>query len=241
MLNHRIRLAVCVTVLQCLGLAALAQQPALISNDLKPPSPDKVAAIQNLRQSAPIYATEKRGPWEAEVGGPLRAGAMELGLQFGYASSLRMGGTQNNYDFAFTNPRYGYVFTDMIGEDVLGGYLKGNGEVVIEGLFGMGLKGAHGATEGLTINYKHNFITGTRFVPFVELGMGVSFNQWHLYECQTDFEFILQAGAGVQYFFTDDWALIVEGRWHHMSNAGITYPNPGLNDIMGTAGITHFF
>jgi opacity protein-like surface antigen len=240
MLNHTERVILLVAAFQCCALSAMAQQ-ALLSRDPAPPSPDKMEAIQILQKETPIYVTEKRGPWEGEVGGPLRAGAKEIGFQMGYAPSIRIGGTQNNYTFAFANPRFGYVFTDLIGDDVCGGFLKGNGEVVIEGLFGMGLKNVHGATEGLALNYKHNFITGTRFVPFFELGLGLSMNQWHIYETQSDFEFITQIGAGLQYFFTDDWALILQGRWHHMSNAGLTKPNPGLNDIMGTAGLTHFF
>ena len=89
--------------------------------------------------------------------------------------------------------------------------------------------------------YKHNFITGTRFVPFVEMGLGLSQNNWHIYECQSHFEFIVQGGVGCQYFITDDWALSVEARIHHMSNAGMTSPNPGLNDIMLTAGVSRFF
>jgi hypothetical protein len=89
--------------------------------------------------------------------------------------------------------------------------------------------------------YKHNFITGTRCVPFVELGNGVSMNQWGLHECQSDFEFISQVGFGIQYFCNDNWALILEARYHHMSNAGMTSPNPGLNNVMGTLGVTRFF
>lgn len=241
MLKHHSRVAVFAAAFQCCVLAALAEEPSLISRDANPPSPNQVEAIQNLQQHSHIYVTESRGPWEKEVGGPLREGAMEVGLQGGYAPSVRIGGTQNNYKFAFGAPRFGYVFTDLIGDDVCGGLLQGNGEVIVEGLFGVGVHNVGGTSEGLGAMYKHNFITGTRFVPFFEAGLGVSQNNWRIYELQSHFEFIVQGGVGVQYFFTDDWALIVEGRFHHMSNAGMTKPNPGLNDIMGTAGITHFF
>ena len=241
MLNTKKRVIVFVTAAQCFGLAALAQQPSLISNGPNPPAPDKVEAIQVLQKQTPIYVTEQRGPWEKEVGGPLREGAMELGLQGGYATSIRVGGTQHNYKMAFAAPRFGYVFTDLIGDDVCGGFLKGNGEVVIEGLFGTGVHNIGGESEGLAAMYKHNFITGTRWVPFFEAGLGVSQNNWHIYECQSHFQFIVQAGVGVQYFFNDNWALIVEGRYHHMSDAGMTSPNPGLNNIMLTAGVTRFF
>jgi lipid A 3-O-deacylase len=241
MLNTVKRVIVVATAIQCCGLAAMAQQSPLISNDPKPPAPEKVEAIQVLQQQIPIYVAETRGVWEKEVGGPLREDAMELGLQGGYATSVRVGGTQNNYKMAFANPRFGYVFTDLIGDDVCGGFLQGNGEIVFEALLGTGYKNIGGESEGIAMMYKHNFITGTRWVPFVEMGLGLSQNNWHIYECQSHFEFIVQGGVGVQYFFTDDWAAIAEARIHHMSNAGMTSPNPGLNDIMLTAGITRFF
>ena len=240
MLNRMKRMIVFATALQCFGLAAMAQSP-LISNEPNPPAPDKVQVIQELQKQIPIYVTETRGVWEKEVGGPLREDSMELGMQGGYATSVRVGGTQHNYKMAFANPRFGYVFTDLIGDDVLGGYLKGNGEIVFEALLGTALKGTGGESEGIAMMYKHNFITGTRFVPFVEMGLGLSQNNWHIYECQSHFEFIVQGGVGCQYFITDDWALSVEARIHHMSNAGMTSPNPGLNDIMLTAGVSRFF
>jgi len=93
MLNHHSRVAILVVAVQCGGFTALAEQPALISRDPNPPAPDQVEAIQVLQKDAHIYVTESRGPWEGEVGGPMRAGAKEIGFQAGYAATVRMGGT----------------------------------------------------------------------------------------------------------------------------------------------------
>lgn len=223
----------------CLA-GASAEDPSLISQGQQV-APDQVKAIQVLKRETPIYVTEKRGVWENEVGGPLREDSFEFGFQMGYARSVKWGGTKHSYGFGFALPRFGWVFTDLIGDDILGGIFAGNGELIVEGVFGMGLDNVNGTTEGLALMYKHNFNTGTRCVPFVELGNGVSMNHWGIHETQSDFEFITQVGFGIQYFCTDDWAVILEGRFHHMSNAGMTSPNPGLNNVIGTLGVTHFF
>ncbi|MCX7824825.1 MAG: acyloxyacyl hydrolase [Verrucomicrobiae bacterium] len=226
-----------ITMVVLLGASsALAQQAAQGAV-----SPEQSLAVQTLQKQVPIYVSERPGPWEKEVGGPLREGAQEWGLQGGYGMSFKMGGTKHSYNHAWILPRWGYVWTDLIGDDVLGGILQGNGEVIIEGVFGVGTSGMSGWTEGLAVMYKHNFITGTRCVPFVELGNGVSMNQWGIYECNSDFEFISQVGLGVQYFFNDNWNWMLGARYHHMSNAGMTKSNPGLNNVIFTTGVTRFF
>jgi len=222
------------------AFSALAQQAVAPATQGAAPA-DQSQAVQTLQMRVPIYVSERPGPWEKEVGGPLREGAQEWGLQGGYGLSFKTGGTKHDYQYAWALPRWGYVWTDLIGDDVLGGILQGNGEVIIEGVFGFGTSGLNGATEGFAVMYKHNFITGTRCVPFVELGNGASMNQWGIYECQSDFEFISQVGVGMQYFFNDNWCWMLSARYHHMSNAGITDSNPGLNNVIFTTGVTRFF
>jgi hypothetical protein len=224
-----------------LAAGAHAGDAILISPDQKQIAPDQVKAIQILKREIPVYQAEREGVWENEVGGPLREDSMEWGFQAGYAASVKWGGTKKHYGFVFTNPRFGWVFTDLIGDDVCGGIFEGNGELIVEGVFGFGVDNVSGGTEGIALMYKHNFMTGTRFVPFVELGNGLSMNQWGIRECQSDFEFISQVGVGCQYFYNDNWAWMIEARYHHMSNAGLTDPNPGLNNFMFTTGVTRFF
>jgi hypothetical protein len=55
------------------------------------------------------------------------------------------------------------------------------------------------------------------------------------------FEFNLQAAAGVQWFVRDDLALTSEFKFIHMSCAGITSPNLGMNNVAFLIGLTWFF
>lgn len=55
------------------------------------------------------------------------------------------------------------------------------------------------------------------------------------------FEFNLQAGIGMHYFLGDNLAMTLEGRFLHMSCAGLSSPNAGLNAVVGLLGITCFF
>jgi hypothetical protein len=55
------------------------------------------------------------------------------------------------------------------------------------------------------------------------------------------FEFNLQGGFGVQYYLRDNLALSCEGRYIHISNAGLSDDNYGLNALMGMMGVTFFF
>jgi hypothetical protein len=51
----------------------------------------------------------------------------------------------------------------------------------------------------------------------------------------------LQATVGTHWFFRQDLAIAVEARYLHMSCAGITSPNLGLNAVIGVLGLTWFF
>jgi hypothetical protein len=45
----------------------------------------------------------------------------------------------------------------------------------------------------------------------------------------------------VHWFWRDDVALTLEARYMHMSCAGISHPNLGLNSVIGMVGLTWFF
>jgi opacity protein-like surface antigen len=49
------------------------------------------------------------------------------------------------------------------------------------------------------------------------------------------------AGFGVSYFLTDQAALNVGYRFNHISNAGTSYPNLGLNASLPYGGFSFFF
>ena len=51
----------------------------------------------------------------------------------------------------------------------------------------------------------------------------------------------LQLGAGLQFFLNDSFALTGGYRFRHMSNAGITDDNSGINHHFILVGLSYFF
>ena len=93
----------------------------------------------------------------------------------------------------------------------------------------------------LTPHLRYNFATGTRWVPFLDIGAGVTATGIGPPDLTGTFEFNLQAIAGVQWFLRDDLALTGDVRLLHMSCAGIHSPNLGVNNVAFMIGITWFF
>jgi len=57
----------------------------------------------------------------------------------------------------------------------------------------------------------------------------------------TTFEFNLQAGAGTHFFVQKDLALTFQYRFIHLSNAGMEFPNLGVNTSTFLLGFSWFF
>jgi hypothetical protein len=75
----------------------------------------------------------------------------------------------------------------------------------------------------------------------VDLGAGVTATDIRSGDISTTFEFNLQAGAGAHYFVAKNLALTAQARFIHFSNAGIKFPNLGVNTITGLIGVSWFF
>jgi opacity protein-like surface antigen len=93
----------------------------------------------------------------------------------------------------------------------------------------------------LTPHLRYDFATGTRFIPFVDVGAGVTLTGIREPDLSNIFEFNLQAGGGLHWFFRDNAALTFEFRYIHLSCAEITSPNLGVNGVLWTAGLSRFF
>jgi hypothetical protein len=94
---------------------------------------------------------------------------------------------------------------------------------------------------GLTPHLRYNFATGTRWVPFIDGGAGVSATSIREPDLGGVFEFNLQAGAGVQRFLSDKMAVTLEASYMHISSGDIYTPNLGVNCVIGMVGISFFF
>ena len=94
---------------------------------------------------------------------------------------------------------------------------------------------------GLAPHLRYDFATGTRWIPFVDAGAGVTATGIEGPDLSGTFEFNLQANTGLHWFVRDKMAVTAEVGYLHISCAGIHAPNLGLNAIKGMAGLTWFF
>lgn len=80
-----------------------------------------------------------------------------------------------------------------------------------------------------------------RIQPFIKGGLGLIWMSQHTREQSTQFNFLVNGGAGLHYFFTRDNAFTLEYRYRHLSNSSIKQPNSGINAQVVIAGIAKFF
>lgn len=82
---------------------------------------------------------------------------------------------------------------------------------------------------------------GSKFQPYAKIGAGMVYMSQHTKEQGTQFNFIDQAAIGMHYFFMKNTAFTLEGRFRHLSNAGIGGPNSGINTYFVLTGISYQF
>ena len=90
------------------------------------------------------------------------------------------------------------------------------------------------------LNLKWNFTSSARIVPYLELGGGVLFSN-HVVPLNTSHvNFLPHATLGFQFFNNDRRAFTAGVRYEHISNAGLTVPNPGINTVQFQVGMNWF-
>ncbi len=121
-------------------------------------------------------------------------------------------------------------------------FLPGSLEVVAEPLYLVVLEPGHETAHafGFSALLKYNIWTGTRFVPFVEGGGGVSYASINVPKTGTNFNFMAQIGVGLHYRIGERTTLDLRGIYHHISNANISTENPSLNSAQFLLGVTFF-
>lgn len=91
------------------------------------------------------------------------------------------------------------------------------------------------------VNLKWNFTNFGRTVPYLELGGGVLFSNHAVPINTSHVNFLTHAALGFQFFNTGNRAFTATVRYEHISNAGLTVPNPGVNTVQFTLGMNWLF
>lgn len=176
--------------------------------------------------------------WQGEVGEGFRSSVQTVSLEVGAAAGFKAFGGEQNHNLALTSLSYGHMLGEVVGDDH---WYRGNWELRGELFSGAQFSPSAESLVGLTPHLRYNFATGTRWVPFADIGAGVTATSIGPPDLSGTFEFNLQANTGVNWFVRDNVALTFEAGYMHLSCAGIHPPNQGLNCAKAMVGITWFF
>jgi lipid A 3-O-deacylase len=188
----------------------------------------------------PVLSLKPSNPgiWENGVGEGFRPGVQSISFSTGAGYGLKIFGSRVNNDLALASLSYGYMLGTVKGE---GHWYRGNWEFRGELLSGAQFSPRSDWLVGLAPHLRYNFANGTRWIPYVDAGAGVSATSIGPPDLSHTFEFNLQVATGVRWFVAHNVALGVEARYLHLSDASIYSPNLGLNNVNGMLGISWFF
>jgi hypothetical protein len=176
--------------------------------------------------------------WPNGVGNGFGAGVQSVSLGAGAGCGVKAFGGRDSHDLALSSLSCGYMWGPVRGE---GHWYRGNWELRGEVISGAQFSPTAEWLVGLTPHLRYNFTTGTRWVPYFDAGAGVTATSIGPPDLSHTFEFNLQAAVGVRWFIRDNLALSIEARYLHMSCAGLSTPNLGLNNVNGMVGVSWFF
>jgi hypothetical protein len=198
------------------------------------------AAVPAVAQSQTnsIALSESNSLWRAGVGQGFTKGVFGLDVSGGAGFGVRMLGTSEIHDWWLTAAQFGYVLSDVVGKDH---FYRGNFELLGQLFGGEQYHPSRAYLVGLGPMLRYDFATGTRVVPFFDVSAGVTATDIRNGDLSSTFEFNLQAGVGAHVFLTDCFALTGQCRLIHISDADITSPNNGVNNVTFLLGATWFF
>jgi hypothetical protein len=176
------------------------------------------------------------GPASMRAQAGPEAGGHEL--QFWTAGGHGTNGVNQHTGVWLTGARYGWILTGPHGP----GFLRGQFEYAVDAIpafvvyqrvntaFGVGLD---------PIDLVWNFQKHGRIVPYAELSGGVLFTNRDVPPGTSRVNFTSSGGLGLHFLFAKlKWNADV--RFMHISNAGLTSGNPGINTVQLRVGIGMF-
>ncbi|HWZ81970.1 MAG TPA: acyloxyacyl hydrolase [Terriglobales bacterium] len=134
--------------------------------------------------------------------------------------------------------RYGWILTAPHGP----GFLNGRFEYAVDAVPAFVVFQPHNTAYGAGVNplgLKWIFATRGDVQPYLELGGGVLFTSHDVPVGTSTINFTPSAAFGVHFLREHTWTL--EVRYMHISNAGLSTPNPGINTVQVRLGIGKFF
>jgi lipid A 3-O-deacylase len=168
-------------------------------------------------------------------GGP-QQGGNELQIWTGGGHGTN--GSQSGDGVFNIGARYGWILTDAHGP----GFLRGRFEYAVDVVPLFLVMQTSNTAYGFGINpfaLKWNFAAHGSVVPYVDIGGGTLFTNVKVPEGTSHVNFTTSGALGV-HFLRGKYNWSAEVRYMHISNAGISRPNPGINTIQVRLGLGRF-
>ena len=134
--------------------------------------------------------------------------------------------------------RYGWVLTAPHGP----GFLNGRFEYAVDAVPAFVVFQPRNTVYGAGVNplgLKWIFATRSSVEPYLELNGGTLFTNHEVPFGTSTINFTSSAAFGLHVLREHAWT--IEVRYTHISNAGLTTPNPGINTVQVRVGFGKFF
>ncbi len=118
---------------------------------------------------------------------------------------------------------------------------KGLLEFVVEPVMNVIINPDANAEVGCSFFLKYSLRITSRITPYIEGGTGMIYASLSTNEQGTKYNFITQAGLGIQFFLNEHYALTGGYRFRHLSNAHLDKQNRGIDHHFGLIGISYYF
>jgi lipid A 3-O-deacylase PagL len=189
---------------------------ALLMLTLAPPAAIAFDPAQTYRQGAFVISPE---------------------ASYGHQFNLEDKRVFSDIEFANGGVRLGWLPLAPVGP----GPLHGSFEVGLEPVYQRYFEPNDAFFAGLGLTLRYHFLSLGRFVPYVEGAGFAGGTDLRVTEIDSDFTFMLWAGAGAAVFVTDRTALYAGYRWTHVSNGNTKDPNRGFEANTAVVGMSFFF
>jgi hypothetical protein len=166
----------------------------------------------------------------------LKKGTWDLGVWTGGGHALT--GSTSGTGVWNAGFRFGRVMTQEHGPGWLRGNLEWSGDIIPAYVIFQNTN-VYGAGFNPAL-FKWNFTRGKKIAPYFEMGAGMLFTRSDVPAGTSTINFTPQAGFGMHIFTRQKRAVTLTGKYVHISNAGLSTPNPGINTIQFTVGYNWF-
>jgi Lipid A 3-O-deacylase (PagL) len=182
-----------------------------------------------------LFAAFLCAPLARSQAGPIEGGHE---LQIWTGGGHGTNGSQSGDGIWNVGLRYGLILTAPHGP----GFLRGRLEYAVEAVPLFVIFQKTNTAYGAGVNpfaFKWALDTHDRVVPYFEIGGGTLFTNTKVPEGTSRINFTTSGAVGL-HFLRSKYNLSTEIRFMHISNAGLSSPNPGINTVQLRIGFGRF-